>query len=100
MIDFIMLNFEAVAGVILAICIIVYALITRQWSILQVAALRLMLNMERIMATSEGQAKMEMVYATMWKKLPGWMKRFVSEKTMRQKLQDWYNLAKNSLNAW
>jgi len=28
-----------------------------------------------------------------------WLKRFVTEKTLREKLQDWYNIAKNSLDG-
>jgi hypothetical protein len=40
---------------------------------------------------------MDAVYATVWQQVPKQLKRFVTEKTLREKLQDWYNLAKNSL---
>jgi hypothetical protein len=46
--DFILNNFEAVAGVILATVLIVYSLITRQWDILKIAAYKLMLDAERV----------------------------------------------------
>ncbi len=97
--DFILGNFEAVAGAILALILIFYALVTRQWSILQVAAYRFMLDAERLMATKQGKAKMEAVYAAVWQQIPKWLKRFVTEKTLREKLQDWYNIAKNSLGG-
>lgn len=99
MTDFILSNFEAVSGAILAVGLIIYALITRQWSVLQVAAYRLMLDAERLMSTAEGKAKMDAVYAAVWQRVPKWLKRFVTEKTLREKLQDWYNIAKNSLGG-
>jgi hypothetical protein len=97
MMDFILINYQAAAGVILAVILIIYALVTRQWSILQVAAYRLMLDAERLMSTKEGIERMDAVYATVWQQVPKQLKRFVTEKTLREKLQDWYNLAKNSL---
>jgi hypothetical protein len=99
MMDFILNYYEAVAGVILAGVLIIYALVTRQWSILQVAALRLMLDAERLMATKEGIERMDAVSTAVWQKVPKWLKRFVSEKTLRKKLQNWYNIAKNSLGG-
>lgn len=99
MTDFILSNFEAVAGVILAAILIVYALVTRQWWILQAAAYRFMLDAERIMRTKEGKVKMDAVYAAIWEQVPKWLKRFITEKTLREKLQDWYNIAKNSLGG-
>lgn len=97
MTDFILGNFETVAGVILSAILIAYALVTRQWWILRAVAYRFMLDAERIMKTKAGKAKMDAVYAAIWEQVPKWLKRFVTEKTLREKLQDWYNLAKNSL---
>ena len=99
MMDFILNNYEAVAGVILGAGLVMYAIVTRQWSVLQVVAYRLMLDAERLMSTAEGKAKMDAVYAAVWEQVPKWLKRFVTEKTLREKLQDWYNIAKNSLGG-
>lgn len=95
MMDFILNNFQAVAGCILALILIVYAIFTRQWRLLQMAAYQLMLSAERLMATKPGKAKMKVVYAEIWLLLPGWFKLFVNEITLKQKLQEWYDLAKD-----
>lgn len=99
MTDFILNNFEAVAGAILALVLLIYAVATRQWGLLQISAYRLMLSAERLMATEPGKTKMEEVFAAAWEQVPRWLKRFVTEKTLREKLQDWYNIAKNSLDG-
>jgi hypothetical protein len=98
MMDFILNNFEAVAGVLLAGILIIYALVTRQWSVLQMAAIKFMIDAERLMKTKEGTERMEAVYVESWEKLPYWLKKFVTEKTLREKLQDWYNFMRDSLN--
>lgn len=99
MMDFVLSNYQAVAGMLLGAIVIIYALVTRQWSVLQLAAYRLMLDAERLMATKEGTEKMDAVYAAMWEQVPRWLKRFVTSKTLREKLQEWYNIAKNSLGG-
>lgn len=58
-----------------------------------------MLDAERLMSTTEGKAKMDAVYAAVWAQVLKWLKRFVTEKSLREKLQDWYNIAKNSLGG-
>lgn len=95
--ELILNNYEACAGVLLSLALIIYAAVTRQWGILRLAAYKLMLDAERVMASKEGRVKMEAVYAAIWQRVPAWLKRFVTEKTLREKLQEWYNLAKNSL---
>ncbi|MDD2218394.1 MAG: hypothetical protein PHX63_08215, partial [Eubacteriales bacterium] len=84
-------------GVLLSLVLIIYAAVTRQWGILRLAAYKFMLDAERVMASKEGATKMDEVYAAIWQKVPTWLKRFVTEKTMREKLQEWYIVARNSL---
>jgi len=95
MIDFILSNFQTVAGLVLAIILIIYAIFTRQWSLLQLAAYRLMLSAEWLMATRPGKTKMNVVYEEIWSLMPVWFKLFVNEITLKQKLQEWYDLAKD-----
>ena len=97
MIDFIMANADLFGGILVAIALIVYAIFTRQWSTLRVAAYQLMLSAERLMATAEGKAKLDAVFAELWIRVPAWIKKFYDENKMKKKLQDWYNLAKNAL---
>lgn len=99
MMDFI-LNYSSEIGTLLvSLAVVIWAIYTRSWSVLQVAAYKMMLAAEKLMATKEGKAKMEMVYAAVWQQVPKWLKRFVTEKTLREKLQEWYNIAKNSLGG-
>lgn len=97
--EFILNNYEAVGGIIVAAALIVYAIVTRQWSILRTAALGFMIDAERLIATVDGKAKMDMVFAAAWQQIPKWIKMFVTEETLREKLQEWYNIAKNSLSG-
>lgn len=98
MTEFILKNFEVIAGAILALVLLIYAVATRQWGLLQISAYRLMLSAERLMATAPGKAKMEMVFAAAWQQIPRGLKFFITEKTLREKLQEWYNLAKDFLD--
>jgi len=95
MIDFILSNFQAVAGLILAIILVGYAIFTRQWNLVQLAAYKFMLSAERLMATEQGKVKMKFVFNAMWEQLPRWLKTFVTEETLKDKLQEWYELAKD-----
>lgn len=96
--EFIMSNFEALAIALAAVILGVYAIMTRQWFFLHRAALSLMLSAEKLMATESGKRKMEEVYKAVWQRIPKWMKRFLSENTLRIELQRWYDLAKGMLS--
>ncbi len=97
--DFILNNIDTIGSLLVAIVMVIWALVTKKWSVLQAAAYKLMLSSERLMATAEGKEKMEAVFAAVWQQLPKWLKKFVTEKTLREKLQDWYDIAKNSLGG-
>lgn len=97
--EFILNNIDTIGALMISLMLVIWAIVTRQWSVLQVAAYRLMLSAERLMGTKQGKAKMEMVYAALWQQVPKWLKKFVTEKTLREKLQEWYNIAKNSLGG-
>lgn len=95
--EFIIGNLDAIIGLAVALALIIYALFTRSWSMLQLGAYKLMLSAERLMATAEGKQKMEVVFKVIWNRVPKWLKRFVTEKTVKDKLQTWYDIAKNDL---
>ena len=99
MIEFIIQNMELLGGVLVAVIMIIYAIVTKQWSTLRIAAYQLMLSAERILATEEGQKKFEVVFDQLWELMPAWIKRFVSESTLKKKLQDWYDLAKDMIKT-
>lgn len=95
--EFLISNIETVALILAAIAGMVYAIYTKQWEMLRSSALSFMLSAERLMATMEGKQKMDWVYAAVWQRLPRWLKTFVTEKTLREKLQEWYDLTKDML---
>ena len=99
MTDFIMNNIDTIGTLVISLIMVVWALYTRKWTTLQLAAVKLMFSVEKIAETKEGTAKMDEVFEAIWAKLPKWIKKFVTEKTLREKLQDWYNIAKNSLGG-
>lgn len=97
MIDFLLANIEAVGSLIVALVVLIYAVSTKQWGAVRAAALSLMLSAERLMTTAKGQEKMEQVLGEVWYYMPGWMKKFVTYEKLEIKLQEWYEIAKNSL---
>jgi hypothetical protein len=99
MTDFILNYSSEIGALLVSLAMVIWAVYTRSWAVLQVAAYKLMLSAEKLMATEEGTEKMEEVYAAVWSKIPKWVKKFVTEKTLREKLQDWYNIARNSLGG-
>lgn len=98
MIDFLLANMETVGTLIVALFILIYAVITKQWATVRTAALSLMLSAERLLTTVEGRAKMDFVLTALWDQVPGWVKRFYDKNKLRAKLQEWYNIAKDMLN--
>ncbi len=95
--EFLISNIETVALILAAIAGMVYAIYTKQWEMLRSSALSFMLSAERLMTTEEGKKKMDWVFAEVWQRIPRWLKSFVTEKTLREKLQEWYNWAKGQL---
>lgn len=93
--DFIMSNIEAIASLLAAIVLLIYAIYTKQWAAVRAAAYSFMLSAERLMKSRQGSARMEAVFRATWEWVPAWIKTFVSEKTLREKLQEWYDIAKN-----
>ena len=84
---FILANIEAVGTALVAVILLVYAIVTRQWMVLRSAALSLMLSAEKLMTTAEGSEKMEQVLAEVWFRVPGWAKRVITYDKLEIKLQ-------------
>lgn len=95
--EFIMANIQDLALLMAAVLLLVYSFYTKQWETLRSAALSFMLSAERLMVTKEGKQKMDWVYAAVWQRVPRLLKSFVTEQSLREKLQEWYNWAKGQL---
>lgn len=97
MIEFILANMAPIGTSLVAIILIIYALVTRQWMVLRSAALSFMLSAERLMATEEGRKKMDWVLSAVWDQVPGWVRKFYDKNKLQHKLQEWYDIAKDML---
>ena len=98
MIEFVIVNIDAVIGVLSALVLIGYAVVTRQWALFRASAYSLMLSAEKLMATKEGIEKMDMVLSTIWVRTPKWIRKLITEDRLEMLLQKWYDKAKNSMN--
>lgn len=95
--EFIFANLELLISTVVIIVMLVVAVVTRQWTLVRVYAYQLMLSAQRLLATEEGQVRFEKVYNEVWDQLPGWIKTVVGKEKLREKLQVWYDLAKDKL---
>ena len=78
---------------------IIYLAITKQWVKLRGLAYALMLQAERIFSSGEGKQKFDAVFEKLYFDLiPAWLRLFVSPRSIREKLQEWYILAKDYLD--
>lgn len=90
--------FVLLLGVLL-LGFIVYLVITRQWEKLRGIAYALMLQAERIFSDGEGKKKFEAVFEKLYYDLiPAWLRLFVAPEGIREKLQEWYDIAKDYLD--
>lgn len=78
---------------------IIYLAITRQWEKLRGIAYALMLQAERVFSSGEGRKKFDVVFDKLYYDLiPAWLRLFVTPEGIREKLQQWYDLAKDYLD--
>ncbi len=77
----------------------IYLAVTKQWGKLREQAYALMLQAERIFSSDEGKKKFDAVFDQLYYNLiPAWMRLFISPDTVKEKLQEWYDLAKDYLD--
>ena len=98
MMDFLLANIEAVGTALVAVILLAYAIITRQWGLVRSSALSLMLSAERLLATEQGQLKMEWVFREVNGLIPKWMRPYLTEEKLRGILQELYDNAKHMIH--
>jgi hypothetical protein len=97
--EFLIANWLVLLVALLFIGYIMYLIITKQWTKLREQAYALMLQAERIFADGEGKKKFDAVFDKLYYGLiPTWLRLFISPESIRAKLQEWYNLAKDYLD--
>lgn len=97
--DFFTANWLVILLSVLFVGYDIYLIVTKQWVKLREQAYALMLQAERIFADGEGKQKFEVVFERFYFDLiPAWLRLFVSPRSIREKLQEWYTLAKDYLD--
>ena len=82
---------------VLGVGYIVLLFINQSWGKLRELAYQGMLIAEQYYHSGEGKQKFEMAFTYLWSLVPRWMKIFITEKSLREKLQEWFDLAKRKL---
>ncbi|RCX09287.1 hypothetical protein DFR58_1371 [Anaerobacterium chartisolvens] len=96
--DFFVQNWITIVIIAGMAAFIIYLAATRQWGRLREYAYALMLTAERIYVQSDGEKKFEAVFQRVYPSMPLWAKLFISSDAVRQKLQKWYDCAKDYLD--
>lgn len=87
--------------IILIVCIIyiAYLVIKHRWIKLREIAYKLIRQAEiTITGTKKGQERFEQVISQLYIIIPPWLRFFVSQTLLEKKLQEWFELIKDSLD--
>jgi hypothetical protein len=78
---------------------IIFLIVNRKWTKIRKIAYKLIKQAEEtIVGTKKGQERFEQVLTQVYSLLPGWLRLFISCSLMEQKLQEWFDLIKDSLD--
>ncbi len=78
---------------------IVYLAINHRWDKIRELAYKMIRQAENvIVGTKRGQERFNLVLDQLYNIMPAWLKLFISKSYMEQKLQEWFNLIKDSLD--
>ncbi len=76
-----------------------YLVVNRKWKQFRSIAYRMILQAEKsITGTKKGQERFEFVFYKLYNLIPGWLQFFVSEESLREKLQEWYDSIKDYMD--
>lgn len=93
--DFIIQNWASIVIVLTFLLTVILLAIQKKWGIIRELAYRMMLAAEMAFASGEGKKKFEAVFKTVYDMIPAWLKIFVPENLLREKLQKWFDIAKD-----
>jgi hypothetical protein len=99
MVSFLENYWMAIVVVAMVMAYIIYLVINKRWNKLRMIANRLMLQAEQtIIGTKKGQERFEQVLTQVYLLIPVWIRIFVSRSQFEKKLQQWFELIKDSLD--
>ncbi|WP_034847086.1 hypothetical protein [Ruminiclostridium josui] len=88
--------------IVVGICLveyIVYLAVKRRWIKLRELAYNLILQAEKaITGTKMGQERFGFVLSQLYSMIPTWLRFFIPRSLLERKLQEWFDLIKDSLD--
>ena len=97
--DFIKANWVSIIIVAVTAGYALYLAFTKQWARLRASAYKLILEAEKVIrGTKRGQDRLEYVLDRLYCLMPTWLQFFVSEESLREKLQEWFEHLKDYLD--
>lgn len=93
-------NYWMVILVAIIACIyIVYLVVNKRWNKLRIIANKLMLQAElTIVGTKKGRERFDQVLTQVYLLIPIWIRVFLPKSAFEKKLQQWFELIKDSLD--
>lgn len=95
------MNIQNFITLIIVLAIVGYALyltIKKKWVELRDFAYALMLSAERLYNDCQGKEKFEVVFREVYNLIPVWLQKLIPPESIREKLQEWYDTAKDYLD--
>lgn len=95
------MNIQEWITLIIVLVIVGYALyltLMKKWVDLREFAYVMMLSAERIFNDYQGKEKFEFVFRQVYDLIPVWLQKLIPPESLREKLQEWYDLAKDYLD--
>ena len=95
------MNIQDLITLFVVLLIIGYALyltIIKKLVELREFAYALMLQAERLYKDNQGKEKFEVVFREVYDLIPVWLQKLIPPESIREKLQEWYDLAKDYLD--
>ncbi len=97
--EFLINNWATILLVVAVFFYVFYLAWNKRWDELRKFAYTLILQAEKNIAGSKrGQERFNLVLGQLYNLIPGWLKFFISEKSMREKLQSWFDEVKDYLD--
>ena len=75
----------------------IYLVATKNWPGLRLLAYKAMLRVEKVYCDKGGEAKLHLVLVKIYARYP-LLDLFMDEITLKKKLQDWFDIAKDELD--
>ncbi len=99
MLEFMKENWTSILAVLILVGWTIYLVITRKWDYLRAKAYEIILYAENyITGTKRGKERFELVIRTLYSLIPGWLRFIITEQTLREKLQEWFDILKDAMD--